>query len=67
MERLLLLLLLIGCCCRGNLNGKHVFTVSVLIVGYVDDVMESMAGKDTLFMSVRHFDSVFGYGEESLV
>ena len=43
------------------------FPVRVLVVGNVDDVMEGVAGKDSLSPSVHHFYPIFGDGEESLV
>ena len=52
---------------RGNLHCQHVFAVSVLVVGNVDDVMEGVACKDSLFTNVHFLRSVLRYGEQSFV
>ena len=65
--QLLLLLFIGGFCHRGNLDSEHVFSVGVLVVGNVDDVMEGVAGKDSLFPGVRQLYPVFGDGHQLLI
>ena len=46
---------------------QHVFAISVFIVRDIDNVVEGVTSVDTLLLGVRHFDTIFGDGEHSLV
>ena len=45
----------------------HVLAVCVLIVGDVGNIVERVAGKDTLLLVVHHLHSVFGQRENPFI
>ena len=48
-------------------KGYHVLAVRVLIVGDIGDVVERVAGKDSLFLVVHHLHTIFGQRDDTFV